>query len=103
MGGDAALYQALPTFCRVAIEAQPSTDSNIKIEVWLPFGGWNGKFQGRGNGGFAGEIDFHALALAVHEGYATAGTDTGHSAAVTIAGSAAGHAQTPTDCGYRAI
>jgi Tannase and feruloyl esterase len=103
MGSDAALYKTLPAFCRVSIEAQPSTDSNIKIEVWLPVGGWNGKFQGRGNGGFAGEIDFHALALAVHEGYATAGTDTGHSAAGTDARWALGHPEKITDYGYRAI
>src|ERR1700749_5011744 len=56
MANDASLYKALPAFCRVAIEARPSADSDIKIEVWLPDSGWNRKFQGRGNGGFAGEI-----------------------------------------------
>ncbi|MGA2429238.1 MAG: tannase/feruloyl esterase family alpha/beta hydrolase [Candidatus Acidiferrum sp.] len=103
MGSDAALYKALPAFCRVVIEAQPSTDSDIKIEVWLPVSGWNGKFQGRGNGGFAGEIDYHSLALAVHEGYATAGTDTGHAAAGTDARWALGHPEKITDYGFRAI
>ena len=29
---------------------RPSADSDIKIEVWLPTSGWNGKFQGVGNG-----------------------------------------------------
>ena len=103
MGSDAALYKALPAFCRVAIESQPSADSDIKIEVWLPVGDWNGKFQGRGNGGFAGEIDYHALAVAVHEGYATAGTDTGHAASGTDARWALGHPEKITDFGYRAI
>lgn len=103
MGSDAALYKVLPAFCRVVIEAQPSTDSDIKIEVWLPVSGWNGKFQGRGNGGFAGEIDYHSLALAVHEGYATAGTDTGHAAAGTDARWALGHPEKITDYGFRAI
>ena len=103
MGSDAALYKALPAFCRVAIESQPSADSDIKIEVWLPVSEWNGKFQGRGNGGFAGEIDYHALAVALHEGYATASTDTGHAASGTDARWALGHPEKITDFGYRAI
>jgi hypothetical protein len=103
MGSDAALYKVLPAFCRVAIEARPSSDSDIKIEVWLPVSNWNGKFQGRGNGGFAGEIDYHSLAVAIHEGYATAGTDTGHAAAGTDARWALGHPEKITDFGYRAI
>jgi hypothetical protein len=103
MGNDTALYKALPAFCRVSVEARPSTDSDIKIEVWLPVSDWNGRFQGRGNGGFAGEIDYHALALAVHEGYATAGTDTGHAASGTDARWALGHPEKITDFGYRAI
>jgi hypothetical protein len=103
MAGNAALYSALPAFCRVAVEARPSADSEIKIEVWLPDENWNGKFQGRGNGGFAGEIDFHALAVAVHEGYATAGTDTGHAAGGTDARWALGHPEKVRDFGYRAI
>ena len=103
IANDAALYKRLPAFCRVAIEARPSSDSDIKMEVWLPVGEWNGKFQGRGNGGFAGEIDYHAMAVAVHEGYATAGTDTGHAAAGTDARWALGHPEKITDFGYRAI
>lgn len=103
LAGDAALYKALPAFCRVTVEATPSTDSDIKIEVWLPVEHWNGKFQGRGNGGFAGEIDFRALALAVHEGYATAATDTGHAAGGTDARWALGHSEKITDFAYRAI
>jgi hypothetical protein len=43
-----------------------------------PSSGWNGKFQGIGNGGFAGYIDFNALADAVAHSYAAASTDTGH-------------------------
>ena len=46
----------LPAFCRVAGVIKPSTDSNIQFEVWMPASGWNGKFQGVGNGGFAGAI-----------------------------------------------
>jgi len=44
----------------------------------MPATGWNGKFRGQGNGGFAGEMDYRSLALAVLQGYASAATDTGH-------------------------
>ena len=55
----------LPAFCRVAATLTPSPDSDIKIEVWLPASGWNGKFQGVGNGGWSGNISYSALANAV--------------------------------------
>ena len=29
-------YRSLPAFCRVAATLTPSTDSDIKVEVWLP-------------------------------------------------------------------
>ena len=48
----------LPAFCRVAGVIKPASDSNIQFEVWMPSSGWNGKFQGIGNGGFAGSISF---------------------------------------------
>src|SRR3982751_6298806 len=68
----------LPAFCRVAGVIKPSADSNIQFEVWMPASGWNGKFQGAGNGGFAGSISYDSLAMAVTHNYATASTDTGH-------------------------
>jgi len=71
-------FSQLPAFCRVAATLTPSSDSDIKIEVWLPASAWNGKFQAVGNGGWAGTISYGALASALQEGYATASTDTGH-------------------------
>jgi len=71
-------YKSLPAFCRVAATLTPSSDSDIKVEVWLPASGWNGKFQAVGNGGWAGTISYPAMARALLEGYATASTDTGH-------------------------
>jgi feruloyl esterase len=47
---DRPIYSELPAFCRVAATLRPSSDSDIKIEVWLPATGWNGKFQAVGNG-----------------------------------------------------
>jgi tannase/feruloyl esterase len=71
-------YADLPEFCRVAATLTPSSDSDIKIETWLPANGWNGKFQAVGNGGWAGVISYAAMADALRAGYATASTDTGH-------------------------
>ena len=71
-------FKTLPEFCRVAATLTPSSDSDIKVEVWLPANGWNGKFQAVGNGGWAGVISYAAMADAVRAGYASASTDTGH-------------------------
>jgi Tannase and feruloyl esterase len=101
----AAFFKSLPAFCRIAVDSTPTSDSDIKIEVWLPASGWNGKFQGQGNGGFAGTIDFRSMATAITQGYATASTDTGHTAAGGGPGAAwaLGHPEKITDFGYRAI
>lgn len=90
-------------FCRVALTLKPSTDSDIQLEVWLPSSGWNGKFQGVGNGGFAGAINYAQMATAVAHGYATASTDTGHRADGTDARWALAHREKIADFGYRAI
>ena len=85
LAGDPGFYKTLPAFCRVMVEDRPTPDSDIKIEVWLPSSGWNGKFRGQGNGGFAGEIGYAALGRAVLSGYASAATDTGHATGATDA------------------
>jgi hypothetical protein len=101
--GDPSLYKQLPAFCRVMIEDKPTADSDIKIEVWLPASGWNGKFRGQGNGGFAGAIYYRSLGLDVLQGYASAGTDTGHAAFEIDATWAPGHPEKIVDFAYRAI
>ena len=93
----------LPAFCRVAGSIRPSSDSDIRFEVWMPASGWNRKLQGVGNGGFAGSIDFNALGAALSRGYAVAATDTGHRGAVVDATWALGHPERVADFGYRAI
>src|SRR5579872_775248 len=45
-----------PAFCRIAATLKPSSASDIKVEVWLPLKGWNGKFIGVGNFGWAGSF-----------------------------------------------
>jgi feruloyl esterase len=100
-GRGGAQYKNLPAFCRVAATLTPSTDSDIKIEVWLPASQWNGKFQAVGNGAWAGVIGYPAMARALASGYATASTDTGHS---TNGGSfALGHPEKLTDFAWRAV
>src|SRR5689334_7252826 len=76
----------LPSFCRVAGSLQPSNDSDIQFEVWLPVSGWNGKLEGLGNGGYAGSIPYPQLALSIRAGYAVSASDTGHKAGATDAG-----------------
>jgi feruloyl esterase len=71
-------FANLPAFCRVAATLTPSSDSDIKIEVWMPASGWNGKLQAVGNGAWAGNISYPAMATALGAGYATVSTDTGH-------------------------
>jgi Tannase and feruloyl esterase len=97
----AKVFRSLPPFCRVAATLKPSKDSDIKIEVWLPATGWNGKFQGVGNGGWAGSISYPALAAAVTAGYAAASTDTGHVG--NTAAFALDHPEKLVDMGYRAV
>ena len=99
----AQLFKDVPAFCRVTAEVKPSKDSDIKMEVWLPLTGWNGKYEGLGNGGFAGSIVYPALASAVSRGFAAAGTDTGHAGSATDASWALGHPEKVIDFGYRAI
>src|SRR5262245_42475262 len=61
-GRGANPYKELAQFCRVAATLKPTSDSDIKIEVWLPTSNWNGKFQAVGNGGWAGVISYTAMA-----------------------------------------
>ena len=95
--------KSLPEFCRVQGVSKPSTDSHIEFEVWLPVSGWNGKYQGAGNGGFGGEINYAEMAAALVAGYATASTDTGHQGGPTDAKWALGHPEKIADYGHRAI
>jgi len=101
-GNQPSPYAMLPSFCRVAVTLTPSSDSDIRIEVWLPDSStWNGKFQAVGNGGWAGTIAYPAMANALAGGYATTSTDTGHVG--NTASFALGHPEKVIDIGYRAV
>jgi feruloyl esterase len=77
-GGRGPNFTDLPAFCRVTATAAPTSDSEIKIEVWMPAEGWNGKLHGTGNGGLGGNLSFGGLATAMHGGFAAAAENTGH-------------------------
>jgi len=93
-------FDDLPAFCRVAATARPTSDSEIKIEVWLPSANWNGKLRGTGNGGLGGGagVGVGALATGVRGGYATVGSNTGHDGDASYA---LNHPEKIIDFGYR--
>src|SRR3954447_25266390 len=97
----AVLRRTLPAFCRVTATLMPTRDSDIKIEVWLPAAGWNGKYQAVGNGAFSGSIAYAAMMNALARGYATSSTDTGHTG--NNAAFAPGHPEKVIDFGWRAV
>lgn len=71
------VFEGLPPFCRVAAILHPSSDSAIRIELWMPEANWNGRLEGTGNGGFAGNLSYGPLAEGVKRGYAVVNTDMG--------------------------
>jgi hypothetical protein len=96
-------FKTTPAFCRVQGVSKPSADSEIEFEVWMPVSGWNGKYFGIGNGGFAGSIQYSLMAAALHNGYASSSTDTGHKGPATSGDWALGHHEKIVDFAYRSI
>jgi feruloyl esterase len=100
-GRGPANFGDVPAFCRVQATLKPSSDSDIKMELWLPAAAsWNGKFRGTGNGGLGGGAGVNpgALANGVRRGYATAGNNTGHDGDSSYALT---HPEKIKDFGYR--
>jgi feruloyl esterase len=95
----------LPEHCRVQLVLEPSSDSNIKVDLWMPLERWNGKLLAVGTGGWAGSIQGYGdMQDALRRGYATVATDTGHSAADGANGMfALGHPEKVVDFAYRAV
>jgi len=100
-GGRGGNFTDLPAFCRMQASAKPTSDSDIRIEVWLPVAAsWNGKLRGTGNGGLGGGTGANpgALATAMRLGYATVGSNTGHEGDSSYA---MDHPEKIKDFGYR--
>jgi feruloyl esterase len=83
---DGEVFTNLPEFCRVAATLTPTSDSDIKIEVWMPYSGWNGRYAGTGNSGVGGVISYGSLAPGLPFGNAVANTDLGTSPATPNGG-----------------
>ncbi len=92
-----------PAFCRVKGTLQPTDDSSIGFEVWMPTSGWNGKFVQLGNGGLGGAIGYASMVKEIKNRYATAATDDGHQGTPTDASWAIGHPEKVKDFAYRAV
>ncbi len=94
---------ASAAFCRVQGVARPSSDSEIKWEVWLPLNDadWSGRMKVNGTGGYAGATPYARLAQDIGDGFVTAGSNMGHdggeSASWTL-----GHPEKVKDWGLRA-
>ena len=67
-------------FCRVEGVARPSSDSEIRFEVWLPSSAekWTGRLKVDGTGGYAGGVPYGLLAQDIGDGFVTAGSNMGH-------------------------
>jgi feruloyl esterase len=80
---DGTTAEVVPTFCKVTAIATPAPGSLINVELWMPTPeNWNGRFQGIGNGGYAGvgtiELNMSGAGMnALKQGFAVATTDMG--------------------------
>src|SRR3989454_10814391 len=90
-------------FCRVQGVARPSSDSEIKFEVWLPptAAAWTGRMKVNGTGGYAGATPYARLAQDIGDGFITAGSNMGHDGGESAAW-ALGHPEKVKDWGLRA-
>ena len=71
------VYQNVPAFCRIAATLTPTSDSFIRIELWMPVSDWNGAYLATGGGGYTGTINYGELSGGLAQGFATANTDMG--------------------------
>ena len=97
-------YSELPPFCKVSATLTPSSDSLINMELWMPTATWNGRFEGTGNGGYAGTValSIPAMISGLQAGFAVAGNDMGTApSSNNDADALVGHPQKWVDFGYR--
>ncbi|MEO7456861.1 MAG: tannase/feruloyl esterase family alpha/beta hydrolase, partial [Gemmatimonadaceae bacterium] len=78
-----------------------TVDAETHIVALLP-NAWNGQFLMGGAGGFVGAVE-NQYESTVHQGYATVGTDAGHTAFSGSASWALHNDTRLTDYGHRAV
>lgn len=103
---DVRITEAVPVAPTAAITAAHCRVSGvigreIRFTVWLP-DVWNQRFLMGGGGGFVGSVQNQALA-SLNQGYATAGTDTGHDAPGIQAGWALHNLDRQVNYGHLAV
>lgn len=64
--------------CHVELDINTSPSSRTHLDAWLPLKGWNGRFLGTGTGGLSGCVDYGGLNYGTSMGFATIGSDAGH-------------------------
>jgi feruloyl esterase len=96
-----ALFPKLPAFCLVDASLKPSADSDIRIQVWLPESGWNGKLVEGGNGAYGSTLSYGIMAQALLDGFAATSSNTGHEG--NSASFATDHPEKLIDWAYRAV
>jgi feruloyl esterase len=102
---DGVTYTNVPSFCKVSAVLAPTSDSFINVELWMPTSTWNGKFEGIGNGGYAGTIALGvpAMVSGLQSGFAVATTDMGTApSSNNDADALVGHPEKWIDWGWRA-
>ena len=89
--------------CRVQGVARPSSDSQIKFEVWLPrtHDAWTGRMKVNGTGGYSGATPYNRLAQDIGDGFVTAGSNMGHDGGENVSWTL-GHPEKVKDWGLRA-
>jgi feruloyl esterase len=76
--GKAAPAPQLPAFCRINLTMSPESGSAIRVELWLPVAGWNGRFLATGNGGGGGRLSLgNSMLQNLGRGFAVANSDLG--------------------------
>jgi tannase/feruloyl esterase len=96
---------SVPAFCEVSAVSTPTPDSLINIAIWMPLFTWSGRFEGTGNGGYAGTIALSVPAMisGLNAGSAVASTDMGTAPSGNNDGDAlVGHPEKWVDFGWRA-
>ena len=95
-----------PAHCMV----RGTVDTEIRFELLLPSpDAWNGRFVAGGGGGFVGSVQNQALAYngpapsPLEQGFATVGTDTGHSGGTIDASWALEREDREINFGHRAL
>ncbi|KAH8660320.1 putative ferulic acid Esterase/Feruloyl esterase [Xylariales sp. PMI_506] len=92
----------LPSLCAVIVNATSSNESSFTFGLFLP-DDWNNRFLAVGNGGFAGGINWLAMADGLPYGFATVSTDTGHTGDFLDMSFALNSVERKADWGYRAM